>query len=66
MKRSGDKMKFQIYTEDGRWVETYQIDDKEFADDEDYYGWEWNGFFKFVSGIVREENERAYPEVTGR
>lgn len=53
-------MKFQIYTDDGRWVGQYELENSNFESLDDYYNWNWENFFDYIAACVKEENEGAH------
>lgn len=59
MRRSG-LVKFQVYTDDGRWVGTHQIDNSSFEYIDDYDDWDWRLFFEYILSLVKEYNEGTH------
>ena len=53
-------MKFQVYTDDGRWVGTHQIDNSSFEYIDDYDDWDWRLFFEYILSLVKEYNEGTH------
>lgn len=53
-------MKFQIYTDDGRWVSQYEVDSKEF-EKEFNDSWTWIDFFdhmKYIKDRLHQKNHK--------